>query len=102
MIIGYLLLLSSNLYLVIFQFIILGLIFGTANNLQLVMLSDSTSNNKQGEILGFRTSLAMLGNSIICVLSGFIIIFSINITILISIIFILLSFVGIVSLKQNK
>lgn len=101
MILGYMLLISSNLYLVILQFVILGVAYGTANNLQLVMLSDATPNNKQGEILGFRTSLAMLGNALICIFGGFIIIFSVNLTAVISIIFILLSILGIFFLRKK-
>lgn len=101
MIFGYILLMSNNLYFVILQFIILGLAYGTSNNLQLVMLSDATPSDKQGEILGFRTSLAMLGNALICIFGGFIIIFSVNLTAVISIIFILLSILGIFFLRKR-
>ncbi|WP_150467381.1 MFS transporter [Francisella sp. SYW-9] len=102
MIIGYFLLISNNLYLVVLQFVLLGLAFGTANNLQLVMLSNIAPDNKQGEILGLRTSLSMLGNALVCVFGGFVIIFSINFTALISVIFILLTIIGITFLNKEK
>ncbi|MED7788553.1 MFS transporter [Francisella sp. 19X1-34] len=102
MIIGYFLLISNNLYLVILQFALLGLAFGTANNLQLVMLSDIAPDDKQGEILGLRASLSMLGNAIVCVFGGFIIIFSVDFTALISVFFILLTIIGIIFLTEKR
>lgn len=101
MIFGYILLISNSIYLVYIQFIILGIAYGTANNLQLVMLSNSVSQNQQGEVLGFRTSFSMLGNAIICILGGFIIIFSVNSIIMFSCCFALLSIISILILKRK-
>ena len=102
MTISYLFLISGSIFLVYLQFIILGLAYGTVNNLQMVMLSDEARDDQQGEVLGFRISFAMLGSAIICIIGGLIMSISVNITIIICCVFAMISIIAILMLKNSQ
>ena len=100
MTLSYLFLISSSIFLVYLQFVILGLAYGTVNNLQMVMLSDEARDDQQGEVLGFRISFAMLGSAIICIVGGLIMSISVNITIILCSVFAITSILAILILKK--
>jgi DHA1 family tetracycline resistance protein-like MFS transporter len=85
---GFLLMLITTrsvfLYL---QFILIGLSYGAASTFNTVLVSDTAANNQQGEVLGVRWSLRMLGDALICVFGGLLISVSINLPIILAIIF---------------
>ena len=55
---------------------IIGLAIGVAATLITVKISDSVSDNIQGEVMGVQISLRVLGDAMICLLGGLLLLFS--------------------------
>ncbi|CDR34459.1 MFS transporter [Criblamydia sequanensis] len=63
-------------YLMLFFFGVSGLVIGLAVTLITVKISDSASDQIQGEVLGVQHSLRVLGDGIICLFGGFLLLVS--------------------------
>ncbi len=63
-------------FLIIIGFVLIGLAIGLAVTLLTVKISDSVSDTIQGEVMGTQLSLRVLGDGLICLLGGVLLIFS--------------------------
>ncbi len=88
--VGYLLLLSTDVNEMYVQFVVVGIAIGAVSTIQTVLISNATDEKKQGEVLGIANSLRNLGNAIMCLAGGFLIVFSTQLPIMIASCFILL------------
>ncbi len=79
-----LLLLTQNINYIFVEFTLIGLTYGTAATMHTVLFSDNAHKNHQGEVLGLRWGLRMLGDAIICVIGGFLIMYSVSLPIIIA------------------
>ncbi len=67
-------LIIHNKFCVSVQFILIGFSIGALSTMQVVIVSNHSDRNRQGEVLGVLSSLRMLGNAFICIIGGFLII----------------------------
>ena len=86
-------LLTDNTYFLYLQFAIIGLSYGSACTFHTVLVSDNAPHHQQGEVMGMRWGLRMLGDALISIFGGLLIAFSINLPIILAIICAGLSFV---------
>lgn len=70
--------------LVFLLFGVIGLSIATVNTNMTIQVSNSASKNTQGEAMGAQLSLRMLGDALICLVGGFLIISSVTLPIAIS------------------
>ncbi len=68
--------LTSSYFPMLIYFSLSGLTIGLAVTLLTVKISDSVSDSMQGEVMGTQVSLRVLGDSIICLLGGALLILS--------------------------
>lgn len=76
--------LTNSTYLMILLFALLGLVIGLAVTLITVKISDSVSNAIQGEVMGVQLSLRVLGDAIICLLGGVLLLISSKLILIVS------------------
>lgn len=96
-----LMLLTYNKNFIYFEFIIIGLSYGAANTLHSVLVSNKAEMNQQGEVMGIRWGLRMLGDAMNCIFGGLLIAISINLPIIAAIIFSVLSFILFYKRRDN-
>ncbi len=68
--------LANSTVLMVLLFALLGLVIGLAVTLITVKISDSVSSAIQGEVMGVQLSLRVLGDAIICLLGGVLLLLS--------------------------
>ena len=68
--------LAHSTFLMVLLFALLGLVIGLAVTLITVKISDSVSSAIQGEVMGVQLSLRVLGDAVICLLGGVLLLFS--------------------------
>jgi len=71
-------------YLMLFLFAVCGLAIGLSMTLITVMISDSVLDSKQGEVMGTQLSLRVLGDGLICLFGGALLILSSKLILIIS------------------
>lgn len=67
---------ANSVFLMMILFAISGLVIGLAGTLLTVKISDSASGTIQGEVMGTQISLRVLGDGIICLFGGVLLILS--------------------------
>ncbi len=72
------LVLTTQALLAMFWFFVIGLTIGVAGTHLVVALSDSASEHIQGEVMGVHQSLRVLGEGVLCLLGGGLLVWSVN------------------------
>ena len=67
---------TSSTFVMIFLFILNGLTIGLVSTLATVQISNAASDDIQGEVMGTQVSLRVLGDAIICLFGGVLLLFS--------------------------
>lgn len=81
------LLITSHSHYLYWEFTVIGLSYGAASTFHTVLLSDGVANNQQGEIMGVRWGLRMLGDAINCILGGLLVTIAAHLPIIMATIF---------------
>ncbi len=75
---------SNTGFFMLIWFALIGLVIGLGVTLLTVQISDSVSDNIQGEVMGTQLSLRVLGDGMICLLGGVLLVFSAKIILTVS------------------
>jgi MFS transporter, DHA1 family, tetracycline resistance protein len=75
---------SNSNFLMLTWFALSGLVIGLAGTLLTVKISDSASDTVQGEVMGTQVSLRVLGDGIICLFGGALLILSAKIILIVA------------------
>jgi predicted MFS family arabinose efflux permease len=68
--------LASTTFLLVLLFTLSGFVIGVASTLLTVKISNSAPDDIQGEVLGVQIALRVLGDAIICLFGGVLLLFS--------------------------
>lgn len=83
----------DHVYWIFPVFALIGLAYGAVSTFDSVLVSDAAHQNQQGEVLGFRWGLRMLGDSVNCIFGGFLLSYSAKLPMVAAIVFASLSFI---------
>lgn len=85
------LIVTNSTFVMLLLFFVTGLAIGVATTLLTVKISDSVSDAIQGEVMGVQISLRVLGDALICLMGGFLLLLSSKVVLVVAAIFSALS-----------